>query len=139
MPGKLLARFNHILKDIQVIDKEPRNKASRSVAWFKLNVDGSYRGNLGSGGGDDITCDEFGNLKVAFSKKFEIGMNNGVELQAMISGKKLGKTLGIWNVIIETNLELVIGWIRKNQCSLLSMFGITGIIFKKSYRECTFL
>lgn len=60
---------------------------------------------------------EFGNLKATFSKKFEVGTNKGAELQLLISGIRLYKTLGIENIIIEIDFELVVGWIRKNLCS----------------------
>lgn len=40
---------------------------------------------------------------MAFSKKFYAGTNNGVELQALISGVKLSKRLGFWHINIESD------------------------------------
>lgn len=85
--------------------------------WIKLNVDGSYRGNLGSSGGGGVLWVEHGILWVAFLEKFDDGINNGAELQAMITKIKLCKQLGFQHVIMEFDFELIVGWITKKPCS----------------------
>lgn len=116
----ILAHFNHILSYLHVQPKYLRPNpqmvlwTKSPTGWFKLNVDGSCKGNLGSCGDGGIFHDEFNDLKVAFSKKFKNETNNGAELYDLVSGIRLCKTLAIQNIIIETNSELVVGWLRKN-------------------------
>lgn len=85
--------------------------------WFKLQVDRSYKGNPCPCGKCGILRDEFGNFKPAFLEKFKNETNNEAKLQALISGISMCKTLDIQNIIIETNSELVVGWLKKNHCS----------------------
>lgn len=84
------------------------------VRWIKLNVDGSCRGKLSPCGGGGILRDDHGIFKASFLEKLEDVTNNGAELQALISGVKLYKSLGFEHISIETNFDLVVGWVKKN-------------------------
>lgn len=64
--------------------------------WIKLNVDGSCRGKTSPCGGGGILRDDQGNFQVILLEKLEVGTNNGAEVQALISGVKLCKSLGFW-------------------------------------------
>ncbi|MER8284579.1 reverse transcriptase-like protein, partial [Acinetobacter baumannii] len=58
------------------------------------NIDGLCRGNLGSCGGGGIIRDSLGNIKAAFSEKFDHETNNRAELSALTSCVRLCKDLG---------------------------------------------
>lgn len=108
LPGTISTRFNHILSNLQVKQKSSRLSPKMVLwhkpvaSWFKLYVDDSCRGNTGPCGGGRIIRDEYENLKIDFSKKFENGINNGAKLQALIRGIRLCKTMDIWHIIIGT-------------------------------------
>lgn len=81
---------------------------SPPAEWVKLNIDGSCSGNPGSCGGG-VICDNRGNFMAAFSKRFRDGTNNGTKLQALISGLRFCQELGLVNVCLESDSELVVG------------------------------
>ncbi|XP_040994289.1 uncharacterized protein LOC121240828 [Juglans microcarpa x Juglans regia] len=104
-----------LLEELQVRTRQLESRTPHKVVWekppvgwLKLNVDGSCRGNPGSCGGGGIIRDSYRNMKAAFSKKLELGTNNGVELRAITSGVRHSKEMGYQNICIESDLELVV-------------------------------
>lgn len=85
--------------------------------WIKPNVNGCCRGNPGPCGGGKVLPNDQGTFRVSFSKNFDKGTNNRVQLQALPTRVKLYKQLGFQHVIKETDSELVVGWITKQSCS----------------------
>lgn len=63
------------------------------IGWIKLNVDGFYRGNLGSMVGGEVLQNDQVRFQATFYEKFDDGTNNVAELQAMLSRVKLCKRL----------------------------------------------
>lgn len=51
-----------------------------------------------------------------FSKKFDIKTNKGAKLQALINVIRLSKDFGYTNILIESDSDLVVGWLQKNLC-----------------------
>lgn len=107
-----------LLSDAHIRPKRMRASANQMVVWrkpnsgwIKLNVDGSCRANLGSCGGGGILRDHKDSVRISFSKKLEASTNNGPKFRALISGVKLGKSLGFRHIHIESNSALVVGWI----------------------------
>ncbi|XP_035551051.1 uncharacterized protein LOC118349649 [Juglans regia] len=78
------------------------------ASWFKLNVDGACRGNLGSCGGGGVVRNDRGKLVAAFLAKFTHGTNNEVELRALIHGLLLCRDLDIRKLEIECDSMLVV-------------------------------
>lgn len=86
-------------------------KWDRSIpGWFKLNKDGSARGELTAGGG--IIRDSDGELIVSFSSFYGIGTNNSPEFLALKEGMALCKALQLSPVLIECDSMLVVAAIR---------------------------
>ncbi|KAG6729530.1 hypothetical protein I3842_01G032600 [Carya illinoinensis] len=94
--------------------------------WFKLNCDGSCRGNPGNTGGGGIIRDSHGLVKGAFSTYYEYGTNNSAELKAIVEGVRLCKRLHMNNIIIESDSKIVVDWIRKRKCTLCSLALFRG-------------
>lgn len=124
MTGTLPARANQILKEFQLKLTVKKGRLPHKIVWekpsegwLKLNIDGFCRGNRDHVGVGGIIRYSNDNLKAAFSKNFEIGMNNGTKLQTLISGIRLCKEMEYQNIHIESDTELVVGWLQKNLCS----------------------
>lgn len=81
--------------------------------WCKLNVDGSAKDGLISGGG--IIRDEHGNLLAAFLTFYGEGTNNYVEFLALLEGLELCREMGLINLMIECDSQIVVGGVRKGE------------------------
>lgn len=51
-------------------------------------------------------------------------MNNGVELQDLICGIRLCKHMGYQNIQIESDSELIVGWLKNKICSSWHLWDI---------------
>ncbi|KAK4833981.1 hypothetical protein QYF36_014386 [Acer negundo] len=114
-----------ILQDLQIDPPVQRHHWHRLVAWqrppmgwFKLNCDGSCRGNPESSGGGGVIRDDVGTVRGAYSAHFGHGTNNGAELRAITKGIVLCKRLNLFNVIIESDSKMVVDWLRAGKCTL---------------------
>lgn len=83
---------------------------SPSPGWFKLNVDGSARGIITTGGG--VIRNHQGDLIAAFSAYYGAGTNNSAELLALKEGMHLCKALHLSPILIESDSTMVVAAIR---------------------------
>lgn len=93
-------------------------RRGRWVAWskpaigqWKINTDGSKKENHTSGGG--VIRNEKGDLVYGFSHPYTHSEILHAQLQAIIDGLIYSHTLGLDNVIIETNSEVAAQMIQK--------------------------
>lgn len=84
-------------------DRPPRG-------WYKLNIDGSVRGNGSAGGGIIRSID--GALVAAFSYYYGEGSNNLAEFLALKDGMLLCKALNLSPVLIESDSSIVVTAVR---------------------------
>ncbi|KAG6666728.1 hypothetical protein CIPAW_01G053100 [Carya illinoinensis] len=87
-------------KPVQVVWSKP------SLGWWKLNVDGSCRGNLGNCGGGGVLQDHRGRIKVGFSAHHSFRTNNEAELRALLQGKRGYNLWYLWDYWDALLLEL---------------------------------
>ncbi|KAG2696624.1 hypothetical protein I3760_07G066400 [Carya illinoinensis] len=59
------------------------------TVWWKLNVDGSCRGNPGHCDEGGVIRDHRGHIKAGFSAPYGVGTSNEVELRALLQGVRL--------------------------------------------------
>lgn len=57
-------------------------------------------------------------FKATFSKKLKDGTNNRAKIQDLINGIKLYRRLGFGHIIVETESEFVVNWVRNNRCDV---------------------
>lgn len=81
--------------------------------WYKLNIDGSARLGICTGGG--IIRESNGNMVIAFSNFYGLGSNNYAEFAALRDGLNLCHALGINQVMIESDSMLVVTAIRSRR------------------------
>lgn len=74
--------------------------------WYKLNIDGSARSDICTGGG--IIRDSHGNMLMAFSNFYGPGSNNFTEFAALRDGLNLCQALGITQVSIKSDSMIVV-------------------------------
>ena len=72
-----------------------------SLGWFKLNIDGSFLGNLGLAGGGGIIRNHLGEWVGGFSRAIGITTSVQAELRALKDGFMLAIELGILNLDVE--------------------------------------
>ncbi|KAF5472295.1 hypothetical protein F2P56_009026 [Juglans regia] len=89
--------------------------------WIKLNCNGSCQNNPSGGGG--ILQDMDGNFKAAFSSHFGLGTNNKAELRAILEGIRLCKSLSFSKIIIESDSNLIVDWLRSGKCTLWHLWN----------------
>ncbi|KAI9191517.1 hypothetical protein LWI28_009422 [Acer negundo] len=126
-----------ILQDLQIDPPVQRLRRHRLVAWqrppagwFKLNCDGSCRGNPGSSGGGGVIRDDVGTVRGAYSAHFGHGTNNGAELRAITEGIALCKRLNLFNVIIGSDSKVVVDWLRAVKCTLWYLWDYCDDLLK---------
>lgn len=83
--------------------------------WAKLNFDGASKGNPGPSRVGCIIRTYIGSTLGRLSQPLIEGMNNAAEFQALLLRLKLGKELGIKNLIVEGDSTLVINALRTRQ------------------------
>lgn len=111
---------NHILG---IIGIQPKNLSSKPGRWFhserliegwvKLNVDWSAKYGLTSGW--EIICNDNGAFVAAFSTFYGKGTNNSAEFLALNEGLELCKAMGLMNVIIECDSQIVVNAIKQRE------------------------
>lgn len=57
-------------------------------------------------------------MRSVFSEKFDLGTNNSVKLQVILSRDWLCKVLGYNNICIESDSTLVVGWFQSKVCPI---------------------
>ena len=83
------------------------------VGWVKLNFDGASRGNPGNVGIGCIINDDLGKWIVKRAKSIEPTINNLAKLKALQEGLQICLNIGIFNIIIEGDSQIVLNSIRK--------------------------
>lgn len=96
-----------------------QKKVDKVVAWkkpkrggFKLNIDGSSLGNLGMAGEGGIPWDANGQTKVGFATHYGVVSNTVAEGRALFNGLRMAQQMGLRNVMVESNSEIIVGWIN---------------------------
>lgn len=124
-----------VLNTLGISSLPVRKKNGRWVKWdkpspgcFKVNIDGSERGGIITGGG--IIRDHEGTIVVGFSKYYEQGSNNLAEFLALRDGLRLCKRLDMQRVIISRATRL--WWLtRSEQKGYICRWYLTYV-----FREC---
>ena len=81
--------------------------------WAKLNFDGADRGNPGIAGIGCIINDDTGKWIAKKSMSIHPTSNNLAELEALEKGLQLCQKLGLSNIVIEVDSQIVLNAIRK--------------------------
>lgn len=84
------------------------------LGWFKLNIDGSARGDLITKEG--VIRDHDSKFVAGLSNCYGQGSNNVTEFLALCDGLKLYKELQLSRVIVESVTTLVVDSIRSGRC-----------------------
>ncbi|XP_042964784.1 uncharacterized protein LOC122299013 [Carya illinoinensis] len=122
---KLKRRDEVILKELNVPPKMVTKRTPQVVKWFrpyqgryKLNTDGSSRGNPGQAGGGGVIRNSSGNLVRPFAVSLDQGIVSFAEFMAVYHGVKLAKSMGIVQLDIELDSSTVIKWLKTSLCGL---------------------
>ncbi|XP_058082439.1 uncharacterized protein LOC131230550 [Magnolia sinica] len=81
--------------------------------WVKLNVDGSALHNPGPSRGGGICRKDNGDVLFAFHRGFGVGSNDKAELMTVFKGLSICISLGLWNVVVESDSKLVMDLFTK--------------------------
>lgn len=105
------------LQMLNVQMKTVKIKRPTLVQWkpptgnlLKLNIDGASKGNPGRAGCGGVVRNSSGDLILAFSEYLEIGTNNKAEMQGLYSGLLICYQLGIFEISVETDSQLLVHW-----------------------------
>lgn len=79
-----------------------------SAHIFKLSVDGASKGNPGEAGSRGLFQDHRGDMIIAYATYIGISSSVYAEASAICFGLKLAQELGINNIWIETDSELLV-------------------------------
>lgn len=107
------------------------------IGFYKLNVDGSARGEATSGGG--IIRDHNGELVAAFSSFYGPGTSNSAEFNALYDGLRICQQLEIDRVIVESDSTVVISAIKKRYVEhwkLTYIFRLCVSVVGADYQFC---
>ena len=85
-------------------------KAGDQEDLWSINTDGSST-QKGGGAGVVITSPEEDVLKYGVQLKFPI-TNNEAEYEALLTGLRIARALGAKNIVLKSDLQLVIGQVR---------------------------
>ncbi|XP_042954714.1 uncharacterized protein LOC122291135 [Carya illinoinensis] len=92
-------------------------KVSRMIKWtvsdvgmLKLNVNGESCGNLGMLGGGGVIWDSQGRVLVGFAHLYGQATNTIVECRALLDGLRLCRSLGLRDLLVESDSTVVVGW-----------------------------
>ena len=87
--------------------------------FFKFNIDGASKGNLGEASYGGVMRDEKGNIQVIFYNYPGNATNNMAELMAMDLCLEILLKYNIHNVIIEADSELIINSVKRINTGVL--------------------
>lgn len=90
-----------------------------SPEWFKLNIDGSARSEICTGGG--ILRDSHSNMVMAFSSFYGSGYNNFAEFAALRDGLSMCRALGVTQLMVESDSMVVVNAIRGRRVTSWSL------------------
>lgn len=147
------------VEDVQVLEElaipfiVPKHKKVHIVKWLKpaegsvkLNVDGSYRGNLGRMGAGGIIHDNKANMLLAFLVGLGHGTHNAAEFMAVLYGLQYCKEMGLMKVEVELDSMLVVNLLEKKRCGIwyledfwdeiLEILSSRQAIISHIFREC---
>ncbi|XP_075521602.1 uncharacterized protein LOC142554810 [Primulina tabacum] len=83
---------------------------------FKLNVDGSSRGNPGESSVGGVVRDSSGRVVLSFSEFIGVGTNVRVELWAVWRGLLICSDLGLFPLWVETDSQISLQILRSRRC-----------------------
>lgn len=121
-----IAAIRNMMVDTSIVNKgvdiSGRKKSEVSwVGWeysqeelFELNVDGCSKGNPGVAGAGGLIRDSMGTWMQNFAVNTGICTSVRAELWAVVTGLDLAWTLGLCQVILDTDSILVVGLITKS-------------------------
>ncbi|XP_011625762.1 uncharacterized protein LOC105421137 [Amborella trichopoda] len=78
------------------------------LGFFKLNIDGASRQNLGSAGCGGIIWNDAGGFIAAFAISLGINSNNTTEFYALERGISLAMELNCVSIVIESDSKLLV-------------------------------
>lgn len=108
----------NILQTLGIVVKEGVVSRGKWIRWmkpeihkFKLNVDGSRRGQITTGGG--VVRDSNGDIVIGFAVRFHHNDSLQAELEALWHGLQLCKQQHLFNLEVESDAELACKMIAK--------------------------
>lgn len=104
-----------VKKDLRTLNTWERSWQPPPQGFFKVNINGSSKGNPGEVGFGGAIRDLEGHIKYIFHGHLEKGNNNIVELLALDQCMEIPGEANLQNVIIEANSELVVKVSKKIQ------------------------
>lgn len=119
--GNILTRRDEmILNELGIPSQASNQKQLQIVRWcrpsagrYKINSDGSSRGNPGSTGAGGLIQDSNGNLVIAFSIFLGYGNSSFAEFLAAFHGLKIAKGMDLTLIDLELDSTIVVNWLRK--------------------------
>ncbi|KAG2720837.1 hypothetical protein I3760_02G052600 [Carya illinoinensis] len=112
---RLHANDIKVLQELNCPISHVSKKSMKAIAWikpnrdqYKLNVDGSWLRNLG------LACGVLAGFAIHYGQV----SNNVAEGRALLDGLKLAQQLGIRDILVESDSEVIVRWIQAGKCSL---------------------
>ncbi|XP_075497390.1 uncharacterized protein LOC142534404 [Primulina tabacum] len=96
---------------------------------FKLNVDGSSRGNPGESSVGGVVRDSSGRVVLSFSEFIGVGTNVRAELWAVWRGLLICSDLGLFPLWVETDSQISLQILRSRRCHWDLHHTVTRILF----------
>ncbi|XP_075480593.1 uncharacterized protein LOC142521250 [Primulina tabacum] len=96
---------------------------------FKLNVDGSSRGNPGESSVGGVVRDSSGRVVLSFSEFIGVGTNVRAELWAVWRGLLICSDLGLFPLWVETDSQISLQILRSRRCHWDLHRTVTRILF----------
>lgn len=96
-----------------VVLRSPINWQSPPLGFFKLNFDGASKGNLGPAGFGAVIRNSDGIINHLLARSLGFDTNNSTELWGLIRGIDLASLLGLNQLIIEGDSQLIISLVIK--------------------------
>ncbi|KAG6658115.1 hypothetical protein CIPAW_04G137600 [Carya illinoinensis] len=122
---RLHANDIKVLQELNCPFSHVREKSMKAIAWskpnvgqYKLNVDGNSLRNPGLAGGGGVIRDHDGRVLAGFSIHYGQVSNTVAEGRALLDGLKLAQQLGIRDILVESDSDVIVKWIQAGKCSL---------------------
>lgn len=100
------------IHSLTVKTKKPtvQNLTRPPIGWFKLNCDRSLSNSKAGGWG--IIRDCMGRLILAFAHYYDNVSINIAETRALVDSFKYAQTLGIYNIVVESDSKTVLVYVK---------------------------
>ncbi|XP_042969044.1 uncharacterized protein LOC122301721 [Carya illinoinensis] len=145
---RLHANDIKVLQELNCPISHVSKKSMKAIAWikpnrdqYKLNVDGSWLRNLGLACGGGVIRDHDGRVLAGFAIHYGQVSNNVAEGRALLDGLKLAQQLGIRDILVESDSEVIDDIQRlfvDLQCSIHHIFREANMVADYLAKEGAF-